>query len=187
MHRIRGKLTYANVVATLALFIALGGASYAATRLPKNSVGAKQLRKGAVTPAKLSKASKSALVGPGGPRGATGAQGPNGAQGAPGQKGDPGAPATSLWAAVQANGVFARESGVVSTGKLGNGKYYVEFGRDVTQCSFQVTSGEVKGATPAAVPVGVAPSIADSSAVEVWTSNTSGAFESHDFYVAAFC
>jgi hypothetical protein len=41
------------VVATLALFIALGGASYAALKLPKNSVGAKQLKKNSVTEAKL--------------------------------------------------------------------------------------------------------------------------------------
>ena len=47
------RLTYANVVATLALFIALGGASYAATQLPKNSVGSKQLKKNAVTTAKI--------------------------------------------------------------------------------------------------------------------------------------
>jgi hypothetical protein len=49
----RPKLTYANVVATLALFIALGGASYAALKLPKNSVGPKQLRKNAVRTAKV--------------------------------------------------------------------------------------------------------------------------------------
>src|SRR5215475_4600191 len=51
----RPRLTYANVVATLALFIALGGASYAAIKLPKNSVGAKQLKKNAVTTAKVKK------------------------------------------------------------------------------------------------------------------------------------
>lgn len=49
----RPKLSYANVVATLALFIALGGASYAALKLPKNSVGSKQLKKNAVTTAKI--------------------------------------------------------------------------------------------------------------------------------------
>ena len=49
------KLTYANVVATLALFIALGGASYAAIKLPKNSVGTKQLKKNAVGPKQLKK------------------------------------------------------------------------------------------------------------------------------------
>jgi hypothetical protein len=51
--KLRGRLTYANVMATVAVFIALGGASYAATQLPKNSVGAKQLRKNAVTTAKI--------------------------------------------------------------------------------------------------------------------------------------
>lgn len=50
----------------IALFVALGGTSYAATQLPPNSVGTKQIRagsitatkiaNGAVTPAKLSKA-----------------------------------------------------------------------------------------------------------------------------------
>jgi hypothetical protein len=48
--RLTDHLTYANVVATLALFVALGGASYAAVSLPANSVGSKQLRAGAVTP-----------------------------------------------------------------------------------------------------------------------------------------
>ncbi len=50
------KLTYANVVATLALFIAVGGASaFAASQLGKNSVGPKQLKKNAVTTAKVKK------------------------------------------------------------------------------------------------------------------------------------
>jgi hypothetical protein len=46
-------LSYANVVATLALFIALGGASYAARSLPQNSVGTSQLKLGAVEPSRL--------------------------------------------------------------------------------------------------------------------------------------
>ncbi len=41
---IRGRLTFANVMASMAVFIALGGVSYAAVALPKNSVGSKQLR-----------------------------------------------------------------------------------------------------------------------------------------------
>ncbi len=49
----RPKLSYANVMATVAVFIALGGASYAALKLPKNSVGSKQLKKNAVTTAKI--------------------------------------------------------------------------------------------------------------------------------------
>ena len=50
----RPRLTYANVTATLALIVAVGGASaFAATQLAKNSVGAKQLKKNAVTTAKI--------------------------------------------------------------------------------------------------------------------------------------
>lgn len=48
------RLSYANVMATIAVFIALGGAAVAAG-LPPHSVGAKQLKKGAVTPAALRK------------------------------------------------------------------------------------------------------------------------------------
>jgi hypothetical protein len=51
--RLREKLTYANVMATLAVFIALGGSSYAALKLPKNSVGSKQIKRNAVTSTKV--------------------------------------------------------------------------------------------------------------------------------------
>ena len=40
---VRGRLSYANVMATVAVFIALGGTSYALT-LPRNSVGSAHLR-----------------------------------------------------------------------------------------------------------------------------------------------
>jgi hypothetical protein len=48
------KLNYANVIATMALFVALSGVAVAAG-LPKNSVGSKQLKRGAVTAAKIKK------------------------------------------------------------------------------------------------------------------------------------
>jgi hypothetical protein len=54
MGRLTDKLTYANVVSTLCLFLLLGGgAAYAASHLGKNSVGTKQLRKNAVTGPKV--------------------------------------------------------------------------------------------------------------------------------------
>jgi hypothetical protein len=53
MPRLRSKLTYANVVSTICLFIVLGGGAYAASQLPKNSVGTKQLKNKAVTGAKV--------------------------------------------------------------------------------------------------------------------------------------
>jgi hypothetical protein len=52
---LRPRPTYANVTATLALFVALGGGAYAATALPANSVGTKQLKNNAVVSSKIKK------------------------------------------------------------------------------------------------------------------------------------
>lgn len=102
MAEIRRRLTYANVVATLALFVALGGGAYATTQFPKNSVGTRQLKKNAVTKVKLRKNSvtgakvrnrsltradfKRGQI-PAGPRGPKGKQGPEGTEGAKGEQG----------------------------------------------------------------------------------------------------
>lgn len=52
----KSQLTYANVVSTVALVLALGaGGAYAANQLAPKSVGEKQLRPGAVTPDKIRK------------------------------------------------------------------------------------------------------------------------------------
>lgn len=42
-----------NTIALIALFVALGGTAYAATALPRNSVGTKQIKKNAVTSVKV--------------------------------------------------------------------------------------------------------------------------------------
>lgn len=57
--RFMPKLTYANVIASIALFVALGGAAVAAG-VAKNSVGPKQLKRGAVTAPKIRKAAVTA-------------------------------------------------------------------------------------------------------------------------------
>lgn len=49
----RPRLTYTNVVATIALFAALGGVSYAATALPNNSVGTSQIQAEAIRTGKI--------------------------------------------------------------------------------------------------------------------------------------
>jgi hypothetical protein len=46
--RFRKRLSFANVTSALALFIALGGTSYAAITLPANSVGRTQIRSSGV-------------------------------------------------------------------------------------------------------------------------------------------
>lgn len=56
MKKIRKRLTYANVMSSIAVFLVIGGASaFAATHLGKNSVGTKQLKNNAVTTAKIKK------------------------------------------------------------------------------------------------------------------------------------
>jgi hypothetical protein len=75
-------------LALLALFVVLGGTSYAAVNaLPKNSVGSKQVINGSLQTLDLSKKARKALKGNRGPRGFTGAQGAKGATGAQGIQG----------------------------------------------------------------------------------------------------
>jgi len=92
----------AMLVATVALIVALGGVSYAAGVLPKNSVGPAQLQKRAVTGSKLksnavtqAKVKNGSLVAadfkagqlPAGRQGPAGPQGPKGDSGSPGISG----------------------------------------------------------------------------------------------------
>ncbi|HEY5143970.1 MAG TPA: hypothetical protein VII98_10755 [Solirubrobacteraceae bacterium] len=83
-------MTYANVMATTAVFIALGGVSYAAVKLPQNSVGTKQIQDKAVTKPKVDPKLLASLNGQTGPQGATGATGQTGAKGDPGPVGPTG-------------------------------------------------------------------------------------------------
>jgi hypothetical protein len=129
MHRIRGKLTYANVISTLALFLVLaGGSAIAAGQLGKNSVGSKQLKPdavtaakikdGAITPAELSSTSKTALTGP------QGLPGPKGETGPKGDPGTPGAPGTAkAWAEVASDATIVRGVGGLTVTKQAKAYY----------------------------------------------------------------
>jgi hypothetical protein len=90
-------------MATIAVFVSLGGGAYAAVKLPRNSVGSGQIKKNAVTSAKVKNRSLLAKdfkkgqlpaghTGPAGPAGPAGADGHDGAPGQPGTPGAPGAP-----------------------------------------------------------------------------------------------
>jgi hypothetical protein len=94
-------------VALLALFVALGGTSYAAVKLPKNSVGTKQIKSKAVTPKKVSPATIRLFKGQ---KGSTGNAGPAGTQG---PKGDPGSagPAGTVVARVRGNSTVMTQDG----------------------------------------------------------------------------
>jgi hypothetical protein len=109
MARFRCHVTYANVIATLALFLALGGGAYATANLPKNSVGSRQLRANAVNSSKVANGSllsrdfRAGELPPG-------ARGPQGIQGAQGDKGDAGTNGT--------NGTNATINGAPAGGDL---------------------------------------------------------------------
>ena len=143
LQRLRARLTYANVTATLALFIALGGTSYAALRLPRNSVGPTQIRTGAVSSSEirdrsvrlrdLSVSTRTSLKGQSGPQGPQGSQGPAGA------------PAAKYFAAVSAAGAFVRGN-ATSGGRAGStGSYVVGFADSVSSCAYSATLGSTDG------------------------------------------
>ena len=136
-------------IAYLALFVALCGTAYAAS-LPSNSVGTKQLKKGAVTKKKIKadavttgKVKDSTLkaqdFAPGVLlKGATGATGPKGDTG--------GVDTTILWAVVTEGSnsiapVLVRGKHAVSTARIAAGAYEVRFDRDVSNCAYEATIG----------------------------------------------
>jgi hypothetical protein len=125
---LRGNLTYANVVSTICLFLLLsGGAAYAASQiLPKNSVGPKQLKNGAVTPAKLSAAAKAAVTGAAGPQGSKGEKGDRGDKGETGQRGETG-PAGPFTATLPSGKSLTGDWAVETTGAYGAADISFEF------------------------------------------------------------
>jgi hypothetical protein len=115
-------LTYANVMSTVAVFLALGGVSWAATSLPRDSVGTQQLKRdavtatdvksGAITSAKVKDRSLLAkdfkagqlpkgATGPAGPKGDSGPQGATGTQGVQGPAG-PAVPTEAVYGSLGA-------------------------------------------------------------------------------------
>ena len=97
-NQIRSRLSYANVVATIALFLSLGGGAYAAIKLPPNSVGPRQIKKNAVRSSDVKNSSLLAADFKAGqlPRGAQGHPGARGDAGPQGPKGDPCPPSDLL-------------------------------------------------------------------------------------------
>jgi hypothetical protein len=144
-HGIRDRLSYANVMATAAVFIALGGTSYALT-LPRNSVGRAQLRsdsvgrseirKNAVTsPAIRNRAVKLADISRGARarlRGQTGPAGP------------PGPAGPTFAAAITYGGHISKGSALTANRDGVNGRL-VEFPRAVDGCVAVATLAVVPG------------------------------------------
>jgi hypothetical protein len=118
MRRIFGEGRYANITATMALVLALGGTSYAAIKLPANSVTTKTVKDRSL----LSKDFKRGQV----PAGKQGAAGPAGPPGVPGPAGAAGA-AAGAFKATQAGPAFTPNVSqpVDSLGLPGGGNWVV--------------------------------------------------------------
>ena len=142
----RERLTYANVVATLALFIALtGGVVYAANKIgsrniAKNAVKSKHIKDGQVKEQDLAANS----VGPGSLQG----NAVNSDQLAPDSVGsrelktagvsaedlDPSAAMPRLFAHVSSSGVLGEAAGVQSAERTAKGQYVIDFNRELNGC-----------------------------------------------------
>lgn len=161
----RPRLSYANVIATLALFIALGGSSYAALKLPRNSVGAAQLRPGAVhssdvangslQAADLSGAARKALAGGG----------------------------SVFFAAVSAGGQAVRGNATEAAVE-GTGHYEVTFPRAASACVYTASLGSTDTSE---VPAGRITVHQDGDHVGVQTYDAGGSPASLPFQVMMAC
>lgn len=95
LNRLRHRLTYANVMATLALFVALGGTSYAAivvtgANVRDESLTGRDVRNGSLEAAELSARARASMKGQQGDAGSDGANGRDGQRGADGERGSTG-------------------------------------------------------------------------------------------------
>lgn len=91
--KIRKRVTYANVVMTLALVFAMGGGALAANRYlitTTKQISPKVLKALRGASGQNGPAGPAGVAGPAGPAGAAGAKGETGAQGPAGPKGEPG-------------------------------------------------------------------------------------------------
>lgn len=149
MRGLAARLSYANVTASLALFVALGGTSYAVAQLPRNSIGSSQIKKSAVGPSELRRGAVSSRAIRNGSvtvrdvsRKARAAL--RGAKGDPGVKGDPGAPGVEYRAVVNSGGGRVRGNALTVDHQGGSGEYAVAFDQDVTDCVATATLSDAQ-------------------------------------------
>jgi hypothetical protein len=173
--RVRQRLTYGNVTATAALFVALGGTSYAALTLPKNSIGSRELRPKSVGTSELktgavrstdikdrtiavrdiSKGARREL------------------QGTPGPVGPPGPPGPTFFAVVNSAGSVVSGNSTSSIPRGINGRT-LTFPRSVAGCAYAATPARVEGGLVVDPPPGSSATVAADNGgllVQTWDQN----------------
>lgn len=179
--RVRARLTYANVVASLALFVALGGTGYAALTLPRNSVGPKQIKPSAVGSSelrnrsvRLSDISRDAR---------------NGLRGQPGPAGPPGANGAAFRAAISSGGVKVLGNATNSSHQGGTNVYTIEFAQDVSGCVYSAVLAAVQAGPQLEQPPAGRITVASGGGnnLRVQTFGADGAAAEAPFHVTASC
>jgi hypothetical protein len=185
MRKVLDRLSYANVTATIALFIALGGTSYAVARLPRNSVGPAQLRANSVGGTEIrrqavkssdiddhavrlrdiSKSTQEALTG---------------------QVGPAGPPGPTFFATVDSAG--NPKKGAVSVSGVSLGVRSVQFARSMANCAPVVSITNLPG-DPSPAPTGatIRAETLSNGRVAVRSYNAAGAPTFYPFNLVVAC
>jgi hypothetical protein len=193
VNRLRQRITYGNLMATAAIFIALGGGAYAAIQLPRNSVGPEQIRPRAVGSSELrtgavssrsirdrsvqlrdiARPTRAALRGAVGPKGDPGPQGPSG---------------VTYRATVNSGGATVRGNAIGVTHQGGSGLYTIAFERDVSSCVTTATLAEAQnGPMLEQPPAGRITVGTDSTRAAVRTFDVDGSVRDLPFNVVVIC
>jgi hypothetical protein len=189
LRKVRDRLTYANVMATAAIFIALGGTSFALT-LPRNSVGRAQLRAESVGRSELR------------PNAVSSAQVRNRSirlkdirmsaqealRGQPGPAGPPGPPGVNFFAAVNSGGGLKRGNATFTARAGANGRI-IGFSRSIASCVSAATLASVPGGhieTPPGLGHVITTPTADGR-ILVRTWNANGTEETLPFNLIVAC
>lgn len=160
MRKPRLRLSYANVMASIAVFgVLAGGGAYAAStigsnQIKKNAVKTKHIANGAVKPAKLS------------------------------------AKAQTLWAVVDDDGTLVRGRGAVDADDdVNSGRYSVTFNRNVRGCAYVVSAGTTAPGTGISPPLTgtVFTSLNQPRVVGVQLNHVSGSGTNNPFHVQVTC
>jgi hypothetical protein len=192
----RGRLSFANVTAAIALFVALGGASYAIT-LPKNSVGKREIEPRAVGAAEIARAAvrgsevRNHSLGP-----EEFEELPEGPPGPIGPPGVAGSDATKLFAyirepAVSAPPVVQYGSGVTGVTRDSLGSYVVTFDRSMENCVVVADTGfgDPSGETQLvrSVPEIIMTAGGPADVRLNWARNDNNQAQNTSFLIAGFC
>lgn len=193
--KLRSKLSYANVTATLALFVALGGSAYAGLRIGSaevvdgsilgrdiaketitgrntktGTIDGSDIRDGSLLTADIARTAREAI------------------KGEKGEKGDKGDSAADLWAVIHTDGTVARSKGLAGVQRLATGRYSVRFNQDVTGCAFLAAVGDAESGNITPGQALVTKRVGDGNAVQVTTTVADGSQDGdRDFHLGVFC